>query len=95
MSQKKKPAKRAPLQRVLRSLYIILFALSLVVVASYVALKVFAPPPDVAEQVEFPLDTDSPPEQSPDAVNTADVGDVVDITKPETLTLNRRKGVYT
>ena len=92
MSQKKQSAQRAPLRRVLRSLYIILAALSLVVVVSFVALKLFAPPPDVPDQVELPLATDSLPEESPDAVNTADV---VDINKPETLTLNRRKGVYT
>ena len=94
MSKKKKPAQRTSLQRALRSLYIILFALSLVVVVSFVALKLYAPPPEVSDQVEFPLATDGPPgpEQSPDAANTADV---VDINKPETLTLNRKKGVYT
>lgn len=92
MSKKKTPAQRTPVQRVLRSLYIILVALSLVVVASFVALKLYAPPPDVPDQVEFPLTTDGLPEQSPNAVNTADV---VDIDKPDTLTLNRRKGVYT
>lgn len=94
MSEKKQPAKR-PLQRVTRSLYIILVALSLVVVVSFVALKLYAPPPDVTEQVELPLATSSQhpePEQTPDAANTAEV---VDIDKPETLTFNRRKGVYT
>lgn len=90
MSQKKKPAKRAPLERVLRSLYIILFALSLVVVVSFIALRLFAPAPDMPDQVEFPLyPPDSLPKQS------AGVGEVVDIDQPETLTLNRRKGVYT
>ena len=80
------------LRRVLRILYIILAALSLVVVVSFIALKLFAPPPNVPGQVEFPLTTDGLPDQSPNAVNTADVENT---DKPETLTLNRRKGVYT
>lgn len=50
----KKSAKRSPLSRILRGLYIILFSLSLVVVVSYVALKFFAPAPDRPTQVEFP-----------------------------------------
>ena len=97
MSQKKKPAKRTPVWRVLRGLYIILFALSLVVVASYIALKLYAPPPPVADQVELPLSTDSlpSPEQSDDVAPATDTPDVTDIDKPETLILNRREGVYT
>ena len=92
MSKKKPSAQRTPLQRTLRSLYIILVALSLVVVVSFVALKLYAPPPEVSGQVEFPLTvefpkaTDSPPEHSDDAAVTAE---------PETLTLHRKKGVYT
>lgn len=92
MSEKKKPSQRSSLQRVTRSLYIILVALSLVVVLSFIALKLFAPPPDVLGQVELPIATDDPPDQSPDATNSADVENT---DKPETLTLNRRKGVYT
>ena len=88
MSTKRKPVKRSPLGRVLRSLYIILFALSLVVVVSYVALKIFAPAPDVPNQVHFPFG----PEQS-DAPVQASAG--VDDPDPNTLTLNRRKDVYT
>ena len=91
MSKKKKSARRAPLQQVLRSLYIILVALSLVVVVSFIALNLFAPPPDRPDQVEFPLATNSVPETE----QSANVGDVVDINKPEKLTLNRKKGVYT
>ena len=87
MSNNKKTAKRTPQQKVLRSLYIILVALSLVVVASFIALKLFAPPPDVPDQVELPLATDGLPEQSHAAADSSD--------KPETLTLDRKKGVYT
>ena len=95
MSKKKQPAQRAPLRRVLRSLYIILVALSLVVVVSFVALKLFAPPPDVPGQVEFSLAVGLP--QITDNLHgqSGDGSDAAETNKPETLTLNRRKGVYT
>ena len=81
--------KGAPLNRVLWVLYMILFALSLVVVIAFVALKVFAPAPDRPDQVTFNLDKTIDPNvpvdpDSSDPVNTAEV-----------LELNRRKGVYT
>lgn len=82
----KKPVKRSPLSRVLRGLYIILFALSLVVVVSYVALKFFAPAPVVPNQVTFPFgpNQSDAPEQSSGVVNN-----------PNTVTLNRQENVYT
>ena len=79
-------AGRVVLRRVMLGLYIVAVALSLVVVVSFIALKLFAPPPDVPGQVEFPMHTDSLPNQS---------GDVAGSYRPETVTLNRRKGVYT
>lgn len=84
----KKP-RRSPLSRILRGLYIILFALSLVVVVSYVALKFFAPAPDRPTQVEFPIgpDESDAPEQPSNAVEDPVTGGK--------LTLNRRKDVYT
>lgn len=83
MSKRKKPVRRTPLQRVLRGLYVILFVLSLVVVVSYVGLKVFAPAPDVPDQMEFELDPDDLPEQADGEGGT------------KKMSLNRRKGVYT
>lgn len=85
----KKSAKRSPLSRVLRGLYIILFSLSLVVVVSYVALKFFAPAPDLPTQVEFPIEPDESdaPEQPSSGVEDPNTG--------SKLTLNRRKDVYT
>lgn len=85
----KKSAKRSPLSRILRGLYIILFSLSLVVVVSYVALKFFAPAPDLPTQVDFPIEPDESdaPEQPSGAVETPNTGNK--------LTLNRRKDVYT
>ena len=96
LSGKKQPARRTPLQRVIVGLYIVAVALSLVVVASFVALKLFAPPPGVPGQVEFPLTSDSPPEQNSNPVGPANTADVPGSSnKPDTLTLTRRKGVYT
>ena len=92
MNKMKKTSKHTPLRRVILGLYIVAVALSLVVVVSFVALKLYAPAPDVPDQVEFPLTSDGLPNQSPDAENTSGV---VNIDKPETVTLNRRKGVYT
>lgn len=84
----KKAAKRSPLGRVLWALYMILFALSLVVVVAFVALKFFAPAPEVPSQVEFPVgptQASDAPEQPSDQADTSN-------TK---VVLNRRKDVYT
>ena len=96
MSGKKRPAKYIILRRITLGLYIVAVALSLVVVVSFVALKLYAPPPEVSGQVEFPLTTDRPPDQSSGPVNTSDPAGPTDSSeKPETLILHRRKGVYT
>ena len=98
MGGKKQPAAYTVLRRITLVLYIVAVAVSLAVVVSFVALKLYAPPPEVSGQVEFPLSTDNPPKQSdnasdpPDATNTPDV---VGTDAPEKLVLNRRKGVYT
>ena len=98
MGGKKQPAGYVVLRRITLGLYIVAVAVSLLVVISFVALKLYAPPPEVSGQVEFPLSTDKPPEQSgnpsdpPDATNTPDA---VGTDAPEKLVLNRRKGVYT
>ena len=89
---KKPPVKRTPLQWAVLSLYITAVAVSLIVVVTFVALKLFAPPPKVPGQVELPLATVDPSGQDPGAENTGDPGAT---DRPETLTLNRREGVYT
>lgn len=87
---KKAAPKPSALKRVLRGLYIILFALSLVVVVSFVALKLFAPAPDVPDQVIFtpnrPVDPNKPAD--PDSSESLDIPD-------DALRLDRREGVYT
>lgn len=87
----KQAARHKPsfLQRLAKGLYIVLFALSLVVVVGFVALKVFAPAPQMPNQVEFPIG----PVQSSDAPERpSDQADDPDATR---LVLNRREGVYT
>ena len=92
MSDKKRPIAQTALRRVTLGLYIVAVVLSLVVVVSFIALKLFAPPPEVPGQVELPLATDDPSEQNSDPVNTKDPQES---EKPQTLVLNRRQGVYT
>ena len=87
--QTKKP-KRSPLGQILRALYILLFALSLVVVVSFVALKFFAPAPEVPDQIEFPIG----PVQATDAPEQPSGGVTANPEVPK-LVLNRRKDVYT
>lgn len=87
----KQAARHKPsfLQRLAKGLYIVLFVLSLVVVVGFVALKVFAPAPQMPNQVEFPIghvqSSDAPERPSGQA-------DDPDATR---LVLNRREGVYT
>lgn len=87
MSKKKQPAKRTLLQRVTLGLYIVAVAISLVVVVSFIALKLYAPPPDVPDQVEFPF--------YPDDGFPGQNGGLDGSERPEKLTFNRKKGVYT
>ena len=87
---KKEAPQRSPLMRVAKGLYIALVAVSLVVVVTFVALKVFAPAPNVPNQVIFnlgdPTQSDAPDQPS---------GAVEADPKPDSLVLNRREGVYT
>lgn len=89
-SQKKKAPKSSPLGRVLRGLYIILFALSLVVVVAFVALKVFAPAPVVDSQVTFNPGPHGAAASDPPAGVSEDPEPT-----PTPLVLHRREGVYT
>ena len=88
-----KPRKSSALGRTLKGLYIVLFALSLVVVVAYAALNVFAPAPTVESQVTFPVVPTDP-------IQSAGPGDGAQTSAepaptPTPLVLNRREGVYT
>ena len=95
MSNKKQSATQTVLRRVALVLYIIAVAMSLLVVVSFVALKLLAPAPEVSNQVEFPLATDGPPEQSSGPADPGSTEDPAESDKPGTVTLTRRDGVYT
>lgn len=86
-----KPHKPSALRRVLKGLYIVLFALSLVVVVAYAALNVFAPAPEVDSQVTFPLTPNNPIQSAGPGENAGPSAEPT----PTPLVLNRRDGVYT
>ena len=88
-------SKPPAIQRVAKGLYIALFVLSLIVVVSFVALKVFAPAPTVDSQVTFappsvPVESARPVKASKSPDDSDDADD-----EPEPIVLNRRDGVYT
>lgn len=81
--------KSSPLARLAKTLYFVLFGLSLVVVIGFAALKLLAPEPTVEDQVTIPpqpAGASAPPAitDGPDASS-----------EPTPLVLTRRKGVYT
>ena len=87
----KRAAKRRPsfLVRLAKGLYITLFILSLIVVAGYAALNIFAPKPTVDGQVTIPPKTE----------NSAPLPTATDglpaSAAPDSLVLNRRDNVFT
>ena len=90
MASRLKRKKTSPLVRVLKVLYIMLVIVSVVIVGAFAAYQVFVGPPDVAEQVTFPITTSPQPSQ-----------DVVTTQEPEAtpsddvVVYTRQKGVYT
>lgn len=88
----KRAAKRKPsfLRRLAKGLYIVLFILSLLVVAGYAALNIFAPAPTVNSQVTIAPNSNIPV-SAPPAVSA----DPAASSEPAPLVLNRREGVYT
>lgn len=89
----KRAAKRRPpfLVRLAKGLYITLFILSLIVVAGYAALNIFAPKPTVDGQVTIPPKPGGP--SAPPAVT--DSGGGSSTPAPDHLVLNRREDVFT
>ena len=86
----KRAAKKRPsfLRRLAKGLYIVLFLLSLLVVAGFAALNIFAPAPTVDSQVTI---VPNAPVSAPPAVSA----DPAASAEPSRLVLNRREGVYT
>lgn len=89
-AKKKTPEKRSPARRVLRVLYIALFSVSLIIVAGYVGLRVFAPAPETDKEVKLPIQNEEDPENSEDPDNPKTSQEPKDY-----VTLHRKEGVYT
>lgn len=89
----KRAAKRRPssLVRLAKGLYITLFILSLIVVAGYAALNIFAPKPTVDGQVTIPPKPSGP--SAPPAATDSLGGSST--PTPDHLVLNRREDVFT
>lgn len=91
-SAARRAARPSPLSRLAKTLYIILFVLSLIVVVGYAALNLFAPKPTVDKQVTIDPSRGAGP--NPPAAVT-DAPDASPTPNPDALVLNRRDGVYT
>lgn len=91
-SAARRAARPSPLSRLAKTLYIILFVLSLIVVVGYAALNLFAPKPTVDKQVTIDPNRGTAPD--PPAAVT-DAPDASPTSNPDALVLNRRDGVYT
>ncbi len=81
------------LSRFFRGLYITVFAFSLVIVVGYVAFRIWAPAPDVDDQVVFHPVTDDEledPVEEPTAAPSAEP-----TAEPDGVVFHRRDGVYT
>ncbi len=92
MASRLKKKKTSPLVRVLKVLYIMLVIVSVVIVGAFAAYQVFIGPPDVAEQVTFPITSSPSPQPSQDVTTTQEP----EATPSEDVVVyTRQKGVYT
>lgn len=85
-----------PLMKVLRVLYWILFAVSLVIVIAFIIFKIFVKPPEIKDpEVVVPgqVTIVVPGENDPNP-NDTDPG-TQESQAPQQLVLNRREGIYT
>ncbi len=91
--QTRQKKKRSGLSRFFRGLYITVFAVSLVIVAGYAALRIWVPAPDVDKQVIFhPVSEDGPDEPSPEPSAEPSAAPA---RGEDGIVLNRRDGVFT
>lgn len=89
MARRVQKKRTSPLVRVLKVLYIILVIVSVIIVGTFAAYQVFIGPPDVEEQVTFPITSPQPSQdvtasQEPEATPSDNV-----------VVYTRREGVYT
>ena len=89
MARRVQKKRTSPLVRVLKVLYIMLVIVSVIIVGTFAAYQVFIGPPDVEDQVTFPITSPQPSQdvtasQEPEATPSDDV-----------VVYTRREGVYT
>ena len=92
-NRSQKPRRPSPLMRLVKALYLILVILSAVIVALFLAYKLFVRAPNVDNQVTFPVQSAQPGvSQPPD-----DPGESGEPAQPseEVIVYTRREGVYT
>ena len=92
MARRLKKKRVSPLIRVLKALYILLVIVSVVIVGTFAAYQVFIGPPDVEDQVTFPVVTSPSPQPSQDA--TVSQEPEADPSE-DVVVYTRREGVYT
>lgn len=93
MGKRVQKKKSNPLLRVLKGVYIAAVVFSVVIVAGFAAYNVFIRPPDVDEQVTFPISSAAPapvPSGGADKLNSGDAEPSDDV-----VVYTRQKGVYT
>mgnify|MGYP001516003828 CR=1 FL=1 len=89
MARRVQKKRTSPLVRVLKVLYIMLVIVSVIIVGTFAAYQVFIGPPDVEDQVTFPITSPQPSQdvtasQEPETTPSDDV-----------VVYTRREGVYT
>ncbi len=94
MGKRVQKKRSSPLLRLLKTLYIAVVVVSVLIVAGFAAYNVFVRPPDVAERVTFPVTSPAPnssgaPETPPGS------GDPDASPSEDVMVFTRREGVYT
>ena len=91
-SRLKKRRRASPLVRVLKVLYILLVIVSVVIVGAFAAYQVLIGPPDVEDQVTFPIPSSPSPQPSQDVTTTQEPEAS---PSDDVVVYTRREGVYT
>ncbi len=82
--------------RFFRGLYITVFAFSLVIVVGYIAFRIWAPAPDVDDQVVFhPVADDGPGDTAAPSAEPTAAPSAAPSQEPDGVVFHRRDGIYT
>lgn len=91
MASRAKKKRSSPLLSALKGLYIVLVVISILIVGLFIAYQAFIKPPDVDNQVTFPISSPSPGPSGP--VDT--LPDPAESPSDDVIVYTRREGVYT